>query len=174
MLCLLFKRSNLQDSASLVLVQANTRNLWHKHPVWVSLICFILDQQGTLWVLTAGTDEPGDASRKTLLFQKLGTKILASVEDPVTPGKVPQVSPGRAKRPQAGLLRGAPVLKRGREERSRQVADKTALQTPSTGCFGFPAFSTNPHSRSLLQTLYRQHHNQIPWGLKTFASSIHT
>lgn len=38
---------------------------------------------------------------------------------------------------------------------------------------GFPAFSPTLHSRSLLQTLYRQHHNQIPWRLKTFASSVH-
>lgn len=137
---------------------------------------------------------------KALLIQKSSTRILAFCQRPsATPGKthrnfstssftevtlckqqcwakIPQqLTPGGAN-PASRNLRSSAVLKRGRGESHPKglpglvASNKIALQTLSKGCIIFLAFSL--HSTSLLQTLYRQHHNQIPWGLKTFASSI--
>lgn len=73
LLCLLFKKVTFKTS-SLVPVQANTRNHRHKHPVWVSLICFILDQQGHFGFLQQGQMHRamllGKASRSKSLVQR--------------------------------------------------------------------------------------------------------
>lgn len=165
------------------------RDLWHKHPTWALVVHSVLAQQGHLAQYCRGRSTTEFIREKPLTQKKLSSEILDSAEDCVMPTEMHRDSLPVCQRalPLQSCGEGVPGQRgkswahkwessKGADRRGAQRAcagKRTAQQTPSKGCLGLPAFSPTLHSRSLLQTLYRQHHNQIPWRLKTFASSVH-